>query len=101
VFPTPIPGISVSHYMQGRLRLRVDKLKSAPAVSKQFEERLGVVHGMLHVEAKPLTGSLLLEFDPEQILTTQARDELVSALRDLFPEVDQEQVDKLLAKAFG
>ena len=100
MFSTPIPGVTVSHYVPGRLRLHVTKIKSAPPTASEFERRLGAVHGVLHVEANTRTGSLLVEFDPAHFAQPEAYETLLPVLQALFPEVDPELVTRLVDEAF-
>jgi hypothetical protein len=51
-------------YCPGRIRLRFKELKD-PALAELVSRRIREVPGITLAEIKPLTGSLLVEFDPE------------------------------------
>lgn len=50
-------------YSPGRVRLRLKELKN-PLVAAAVKKRLDSVAGIVNVEVKFMTGSLLIEFDP-------------------------------------
>ena len=54
----------VVSYSEGRIRLRFRELRD-PRTAALAEEKIRAVEGITHAEVKPLTGSLLIEFDPE------------------------------------
>ncbi|AEF86469.1 heavy metal translocating P-type ATPase [Treponema primitia ZAS-2] len=65
-------------YFPGRIRLRFNELKN-PVVGEQALARIQAVPGITRVELKPLTGSLLIEFDiktlpPEKLFETGKRE---------------------------
>ncbi|HET6383988.1 MAG TPA: HAD-IC family P-type ATPase [Armatimonadota bacterium] len=48
----------------GRTRFRVEAMRSAPALARVLEEQTLLFPGVLEVTANPLTGSLLVRYDP-------------------------------------
>jgi len=60
-------GIDVVHAIPGRARVRIQALRGNPAVAKRLGERLALLPGMRRVEANPLTGTLLLVYDAEDM----------------------------------
>jgi cation transport ATPase len=48
----------------GRIRFRHPRLGGDRQLSHRLEAELGAVHGVSHVHARPLTGSLLVQFEP-------------------------------------
>lgn len=56
----------VVHHIPGRMRIRVPFLKGASAYAQQINEVLLPVEGMRQVDFSPITGSVLLHYDPEK-----------------------------------
>lgn len=56
----------VVHFTPGRLRVRMARLKDNPALAQQMQTLLADVDGVDDVKVNPLTGSLLLHYDPAQ-----------------------------------
>jgi Heavy metal associated domain 2 len=52
------------HYVPGRLRLKLASIKRNEARARCAEERLGELDGIRKACANPLTGSLVVRFDP-------------------------------------
>jgi hypothetical protein len=75
----------VVHILPGRLRLRFRSLKGRPAVAATLESHLGDVEGISRVEVNPLTGSLLLQFDPRRLRSPELLHALSAALGKAFP----------------
>jgi Heavy metal associated domain 2 len=76
-----IKGVHVVHAMPGRIRLRVDKVKGNPAFAQKAQNKLGRVPGITQVEAKPLTGSVLIYYDAAALLAEGAWRSSLMALR--------------------
>lgn len=55
------------HHVPGRLRIRMAALRRNPRAAVRARRLLGNGHGVLQVQANPLTGSLLVLYDPERI----------------------------------
>jgi hypothetical protein len=85
-----IKGITVVHAIPGRLRLKVDKVKGDPVFAQKAEDTLRQVSGIERVEAKPLTGSVLIYYDLAKLLAAGAFTALTEGFAALFPEIDQE-----------
>ena len=82
-----IKGVHVVHAMPGRIRLRVDKVKGNPAFAQKAQNKLGRVPGIKQVEAKPLTGSVLIYYDAAALLAEGALAVLTDGFAELFPEI--------------
>jgi copper chaperone CopZ len=54
----------VVSYLPGRIRLRFKELKD-PEIAGRAIGQIRCVPGITRVEVKPLTGSILIEFDPK------------------------------------
>jgi len=85
-----IKGVQVAHVMPGRVRLKVDKVKGNPAFAKKAQDRLAKVPGIKQVEAKPLTGSVLIYYDAAALLASGALAALTDGFSELFPELGAE-----------
>jgi hypothetical protein len=83
-----LEDIAVVHTIPGRLRLRVEKVKGDPAFARKVQNTLSRVPGIKQVEAKPLTGSVLIQYELDKILTEEAAMALTDRLSQLFPEID-------------
>jgi hypothetical protein len=68
-------------FIPGRVRLRLLELKN-PALAAKLLPRIRVVPGVKAAEIKTLTGSLLIQYDP-QILST---DQLIELGKDLVQQ---------------
>ena len=53
------------HTAEGRLRIKITGLKRSPETSATVESNLRSLDGVNHVNANPLTGNLLVLFEPE------------------------------------
>ena len=79
------PMVKIVHVMRGRLRLRLDAVKSRPALAEQLHRHLMAVSGIHRVEIKARTGSVLLTYDPRALGSAQFLDDLTGAMGRLFP----------------
>ena len=59
------------HELPGRVRLRHDLLVGDVNAALYVEQELKATFGVLDVSAKPLTGSVLIQFQPDQLRTDQ------------------------------
>jgi hypothetical protein len=91
-----VNGIRVSHFIPGRVRLKAPIIKGNPPLAQKFTELLTDISGIKQVEANPLTGSLLIEYEAAALQSPNSVHLLGEALRYLFPELDPEKVSTLL-----
>jgi Heavy metal associated domain 2 len=56
----------IVHHIPGRMRIKVPFLKGASAYSEQISDLLMPLDGLRQVDFSPLTGSVLLHYDPEK-----------------------------------
>jgi Heavy metal associated domain 2 len=56
----------VVHHIPGRMRIKLPFLKGASAHSQQINDLLMPVEGLRQVDFNPITGSVLLHYDPEK-----------------------------------
>jgi hypothetical protein len=55
------------HTLNGRLRIKVSKVKGSAAEAVLVEQQLREVDGVWQVQANPTTGNVLIRYDPDQI----------------------------------
>jgi Heavy metal associated domain 2 len=55
------------HALPGRLRVKLAGIKKAPAAAKELERALLREPGVAEATANPVTGSMLIHYDPQQI----------------------------------
>ena len=75
-----LQGFKVVHALPGRVRLQVAKFKGNPALARQAQGKLAKVPGITQVEAKPGTGSLLIQYDQDKLLSTASLEVLSETL---------------------
>jgi len=78
--------VRIVHIVKGRLRLRLDAVKSQPRLAAQIHEHLIAVPGIRRVEVKSRTGSVLLTYDPRALGSADFLDDLSLAMGTLFPD---------------
>lgn len=88
----------VVHFMPGRLRLRLDALHNAPELARRVEEEFGRVPGVKKVEAKSLTGSVLLEYESSALGNRQTQEALRLAVSRLFSDAEVRALEGYLAR---
>ena len=80
--------INLLHHIPGRLRFRSAALKGNACACEMARSRLNRIRGVTSVAANPITGSLLVEYDP----ATLAPAHVVSALANQgYVAVTEEQ----------
>ena len=72
----PAFPINLVHHIPGRLRFRSAALKGAPRAGEIAPARLSRIKGVTSVAANPITGSLLVEYDPATLAPTRVIDAL-------------------------
>jgi len=85
--------IDIVHVLPGRVRLKIPKLKQDQAFGRQIERQFSSVKGIERVHVHPLTGSVVVMFDQEQMTDTDSLLALSNALSSLFPNVDLSPAD--------
>ena len=54
-----------AHLIDGRMRVKVQKIKRQPAHAREIENMLRPMDGVTRVDANPLTGNVLVLFDSD------------------------------------
>lgn len=70
------PSPMTMHLTPGRLRLRLLERRGDEAFARQVEQALAPLPGVTQVRANPVTGSVLVLFDPQQLDAQQILAEL-------------------------
>lgn len=70
---------SYMHALEGRLRIKIPEVKNAPVKCQEVEGQLRLTPGVKEVSANPITGNVLILYNPE--LCRQS--DILAALKDL------------------
>jgi hypothetical protein len=70
---------SYIHALDGRLRIKVVEVKGAPVKALELQSRLQQVDGLDHATANPITGNVLILYNPSRL----APHEILEVLRRL------------------
>jgi hypothetical protein len=70
---------SYVHALEGRLRIKIPEVKGAPNQAREVESHLHLLTGMEEVSANPITGNVLILYDPSLL----REDQIISTLQDL------------------
>jgi Heavy metal associated domain 2 len=62
--PSDLEGIELRHAIPGRIRLRIRAIKGEPRLSREVQKQLAGLRVIRRVEANPVTGSVLVLYDP-------------------------------------
>src|SRR3989442_5858244 len=61
------PMSAYLHMLDGRLRIKVAEVKGSPAMATLVETELKELQGITRVSANPLTGNVLVLYDPDVV----------------------------------
>ena len=81
-------GIQVAHAIPGRIRIRIPALKGNPILGREVAEHVWTLTGIQWVETNASTGSLVVEYDPENPAWRDQTEEMVGSLVPLLPELN-------------
>jgi copper chaperone CopZ len=76
--PAPRPSFASMHLTPGRLRLRMPERRGDERFAQQVEAALARMPGVTQARANPVTGSVLVLFDPRQLDAPRIMAELAS-----------------------
>lgn len=62
-----IDEFTVIHALRGRVRLKVAGIKNNPGLAQEIKQRLSNKAGVSRVQINPITGSVLMYYDPRVI----------------------------------
>lgn len=91
-------GIEVRHAMPGRLRVRIALLRRRPDLARLLRVRVLALGGVLHVESRGITGSLVLLYEPETVTSRALLERIYDCVRELaiLPPSAEAEVDEVL-----
>lgn len=90
------PGINLVHAIPGRIRLQCGQLKGNPDLMAEIIGNLQAVPAVTQVKGNPVTGSLLIFFDPQRALTKQSTRQVLAVLKVIAPNLTSLQVSQYL-----
>ncbi len=70
---------SYVHALDGRLRIKIPEVKNAPLKAREVEQHLALSPGVDQVSANPVTGNVLILYNPRLI----GQEEIILALKEL------------------
>jgi hypothetical protein len=91
-----IAGIRVVHAMPGRVRIKISRLKGNVVAARELQDRLSEVRGVQRVEANPVTGSVLVLYDPEELDPLDSLISMGGTFAPLFPGLNISELQALL-----
>lgn len=94
-----IAGIKLVHAIRGRVRVKISQLRDNPEFAREICQRLSGVRGIRRIEANPLTGSLLVLYDPEEMTSLESLFALSEIVTPLFPGLDMAQLEEWLGQS--
>jgi hypothetical protein len=62
--PADLAGIELRHAIPGRVRLRIPAIKGEPGLSREVQKQIAALTVVSRVEVSPVTGSVLVMYDP-------------------------------------
>jgi hypothetical protein len=79
---TDIGRVELLHATPGRIRLRIPEMKGDPAKAREVEQQVAGLKLACRIEANPVTGSILVTYDPDDSAS------LAELSRRFLPELD-------------
>jgi copper chaperone CopZ len=70
---------SYVHALEGRLRIKIPEVKGAPLKAREIERHLASCPGVEEVSANPITGSVLILYNPRLI----GQEEVIFAFQEI------------------
>ncbi len=70
---------SYVHALEGRLRIKIPEVKGAPLKAREIERHLASCAGVEEVSANPITGSVLVLYNPRLI----GQEEIIFAFQEI------------------
>ncbi len=70
---------SYVHALEGRLRIKIPEVKGAPHEAREIERHLAASAGVEEVTASPITGSVLILYNPRLI----GQEEIIFAFQEI------------------
>lgn len=84
--------ISISHFLPGRVRLRVNTIKGNRGLAEQMRVAFSSVPGLTSLTYSTTTGSVLIAYDSHRIVEEDGGQRLRAVMREFLPDLDAEGV---------
>ena len=78
------------------MRLKILRMKNNSILSEQIRENFSAIEGINCIETNPVTGSVLLYYNPKQIATPDSTHSILKTFASLFPEIDSDILKNVL-----
>lgn len=88
-----IGGVRVVHALPGRIRLKIGQLQQNPALAGELRTQLAGIPGVRLVEVNPVTGSVLVLFEPPEGAPADSIRFLSTAWPARFGKLDVQAVE--------
>ena len=95
-------AIQVVHFLPGRVRVKLPGLRGNTALAREVQHTLVAIDGIQHVEVSPITGSVLVLYDPGmaesftlESLNAEAVDSLTALAEALGLSLEDLDMDEL------
>lgn len=89
--------VHIIFYFPGRVKLRVDRIKTDPAYCIYARNRLAQIAALTQLELDTHTGKISLHYDRKKIKQPDQIKILTQVVADLFPSVDVARLVKWLS----
>ena len=93
-------GVQIVYALPGRVRIKLELLKQDASYAEKIQRDLPKVSGITFIEANPLTGSLVIEYDPSVVEVLNFHSSISSSL-GLSPPSNNKKLEKELTEAKG
>jgi hypothetical protein len=93
-----LEDVRVVHAIPGRIRLKVSELKDNPTLAVAVQDRLSSVPAVDLVETNPVTGSVLVVYDVDEVASFDSVHAFSEVLTPLFPALDVGQIQARLSR---
>lgn len=84
--------IRISHFLPGRVRLRVRAIKGNPGLAEQIRVAFCTVPGLTSLSYNTTTGSVLITYNSRRIVAEDGGQRLRTVMREHLPDLDAEMV---------
>lgn len=88
--------IRISHFLPGRIRLRVRAIKGNRGLAEQMRAAFCSVQGLTSLSYNTLTGSVLITYDARRIMAEDGGQRLRIVMREQLPDLDAESIIRWL-----
>ncbi|MCL2453373.1 MAG: hypothetical protein FWD08_06975, partial [Alphaproteobacteria bacterium] len=88
----------VEHKIPGRIRMRIPHAKNDPAILETYQRTFSAIPGVKAVEAKPTSGSIVINYDPAREAEFEERLRAHSAGQNLALVRPGDEVDAIANK---